>query len=189
MNARGPTSRALRLLYATIAWNVLTVIISLPAAVVAGSVALAGFGLDSAVEVAASIVAVAALRGSADHQARYLRLIRLAFVAIAVYLVVQAVYVLARRDEPDPSPVGIVLLILTVIVMTTLAVLKRRAALQAGNAVAVAEARVTLIDSGDAALVLVALVANAALGWWWADPLGGLIIAGYSLWEAWEHRG
>lgn len=184
-----PTGRVLRLLYATIGWNVLTVVVSLPAAFAAGSVALAGFGLDSGVEVAASLVVVASLRGDpGSHQARYLRLIQLAFVAIAVYLIAQAAFVLLSRDEPEPSPVGIVLLILTVVVMTVLAVLKRRAAAHAGNAVAAAEARVTAIDSADSALVLAALVANAALGWWWADPLGGLILAAYSLWEAFEHR-
>ncbi len=176
-------------MYATVAWNVLTVAVSLPAAVAAGSVALAGFGLDSGVEVAASLVVLAALRGDpAEHQARYLRLIRLAFVAIAVYLVAQAAFVLLRHDEPRPSPVGIVLLVMTVVVMSTLAVLKRRAAKQLGNAVAAAEARVTLIDSADSALVLAALVANAAFGWWWADPLGGVALAAYSLWEAFEHR-
>jgi len=106
--------------YATVAWNVLTVAVSLPAAVAAGSVALAGFGLDSGVEVAASLVVLAALRGDpAEHQARYLRLIRLAFVAIAVYLVAQAAFVLLRHDEPRPSPVGIVLLVMTVVVMST----------------------------------------------------------------------
>ena len=185
-----PAKRALALLYATMAWNVLTVIVSLPAAFAAGSVALGGFGLDSGVEVAASALAISAVRGgSTGSQRRNLALIRVAFVAIAVYLVAQAGYVLLSGDRPDASPVGIGLLLATVVVMTTLAVLKRRVGRELQNAVVTAEAKVTLIDSLDSALVLIALVANAALGLWWADPVGGLILAAYSLHEAAEKRG
>jgi hypothetical protein len=166
----------------------LTVLVSIPAAFAAGSVALMGFGLDSGVEVVASLVAVSALRSPTGGGNRHVRAIGLAFVAIAVYLVVQATYVLVTRAEPEPSPVGIVLLLLTVLVMTTLAYLKQRVSRQLGNVVVAAEARVTYIESADAVLVLAALVANAALGLWWADPIGGLALAAYSLWEAWEHR-
>ena len=163
--------------------------VSLPAAFVAGSVALAGFGLDSGVEVAASLVAVSALRhDQLRHQVRNVRLIRAAFVAIAIYLVVQASVVFLTGNEPEASPVGIGLLAVTVVVMTTLAVMKRRVGGELGNATVAAEARVTLIDSVDAALVLVALTANAALGWWLADPIGGLFLAAYSLHEAIEQR-
>jgi divalent metal cation (Fe/Co/Zn/Cd) transporter len=185
-----PANRAKSLLYATIAWNVFTVAVSLPAAFVAGSVALGGFGLDSGVEVAASLVAVSALRGNQlRHQARDVQLIRAAFVAIALYLVVQAGFVFLTHSEPEPSPVGIALLAATVVVMTTLAVMKRRVGRELGNATVAAEARVTLIDSLDAALVLGALVASAVFGWWWADPVGGLFLAAYSLHEAMESRG
>ena len=103
-----PRDQARALLYATIAWNALTVAISLPAAFAAGSVALGGFGLDSGVEVAASLLALSSLRGKGTgHDRRNVRLIRVAFVAIAVYLVVQAGYVLLTRAEPEPSPLGI----------------------------------------------------------------------------------
>ncbi|HYK95474.1 MAG TPA: cation transporter [Candidatus Dormibacteraeota bacterium] len=184
-----PEMRARRLLYATIAWNALTVLVSLPAAYVAGSVALGGFGLDSGIEVAASLVAVSALRaGASSRHTRNVRLIRLAFVSIAAYLVVQAGFVLVTRAEPEGSPVGIVLLAATVVVMTTLAILKHRVGRELQNATVSAEARVTLIDSADSALVLLALVLNAAFGLWWADPLGGLFLAAYSLHEAMEQR-
>lgn len=184
-----PQIRLLRLLYATIAWNVITVVVALPAAIAAGSIALIGFGLDSGVEVVASLITVSALRGAPGTIDRHVRAISVAFVVIGVYLAVQATYSLLTREAPEPSPVGIVLLSLTVVVMTCLAYLKGRASRDLGNAVAIAEARVTLIDSADSALVLAALVANAAFGLWWADPLGGLVLGGYSLWEAWEHRG
>ncbi|HUR16180.1 MAG TPA: cation transporter [Candidatus Limnocylindrales bacterium] len=167
----------------------LTVVVSLPAAIVAGSVALAGFGLDSGVEVGAGVVALAALRGNpAANRARHVLLLRLAFVAIAIYLIAQAAYVFLSDDRPEPTAVGIGLLLLTVIVMTLLAIAKRRVSVQLGNAAVAAEARITLIDSADSALVLAALVANAAFGWWWADALGGLALAAYSLWEAFETR-
>lgn len=178
---------ALLLQYATVGWNVLTVIVSLPAAFAAGSVALAGFGLDSAVEVAASLVVIAALWGDpAADRRRHLRLIRVAFVAIGVYLVLQAVYVVLRGEKPEASPIGIALLVVTVVVMTALAILKRRVGAQLGNEVVSAEARVTLVDSADSAVVLVALVANAAFGFWLADPLGGLFVAAYAFHEAYE---
>jgi divalent metal cation (Fe/Co/Zn/Cd) transporter len=179
--------RARKLLYATIGWNTVTVVVSIPAAIAAGSVALAGFGLDSGVEIGASAVALASLsRGHVNP--RDVRLIRLAFVAIAVYLVAQAGYVFVTGAEPEPSPLGVVLLAATVVVMTTLAVLKRRAGGELGNVAVSAEARVTFIDSFDSMLVLAALVANAAFGLWWADPLGGLLLAAYSLHEAMEQK-
>jgi divalent metal cation (Fe/Co/Zn/Cd) transporter len=177
------------LLYATMGWNVLTVIVSLPAAFAAGSVALAGFGLDSGVEVGASFIAIRAVRGDPGlDRGRSVTLVRLAFVAIAVYLVGQAGYVFLSGDRPDASPVGIGLLLATVIVMTTLALLKRRVGRELHNAVVTAEAKVTLIDSFDSALVLLALLANAAFGLWWADPVGGLILAAYSFHEAAENH-
>lgn len=185
-----PTHRALRLQYATIGWNALTVAVSLPAAAASGSVALTGFGLDSAVEIAASLIVVTALRGDpAANQGRYIRLLRVAFVAIGIYLVAQAGYVIWRGERPQASPVGIVLLALTVVVMTTLAILKRRIGREMGSAVVSTEAKVTLIDSVDSAVVLVALLANATLGLWIADPLGGLFVAAYAFHEALEQHG
>jgi divalent metal cation (Fe/Co/Zn/Cd) transporter len=179
--------RALRLLYATIEWNVVTVAVALPAALAAGSIALLGFGLDTCVEIGASVVALLAVRGSGGRP-WHARAIAGAFVLIGLYLGAQSILALVTHREPQPSPVGIVLLAITVVVMSSLAYLKARNSRALGNRVASAEARVTLIDSADSALVLAALVANAAFGLWWADPLGGLILAAYSLWEAWENH-
>lgn len=143
--------------------------------------------MDSAVEVAASLVVIVTLRGDpAASRRRHLLLIRLAFVAIGLYLLAQAVYVVLRGERPDASPIGIALLAVTVVVMTTLAILKRRAGARLGNEVVSAEARVTLVDSADSAVVLVALVANAAFGFWLADPIGGLFVAAYAFHEAYE---
>lgn len=167
------------------AWNVIGSGVVLTAAVITGSVALTGFGVDSLIEIAASVVVVRQLRQvSSTSEATALRLIGAAFVALGVYLVAQAGYALASHSQPAPSPGGMAWLAATVVVMAALAVGKSRTGAALGNAVLRAEARVTAVDAALAGAVLMGIVADVGFGWWWADPVAGLVIVAYAVSEA-----
>jgi divalent metal cation (Fe/Co/Zn/Cd) transporter len=185
-------SRAVKLLRrgraleaATLAWNVVGIVILAVAAVQARSVALAGFGLDSLIEIGASTVVLWELAGvRGERQDRALRLIAAAFVALAVYLVVQTGVVLGTGYHPGHSQLGIAWTAVTAVAMFALAFGKGRTGRDLGNRVLVTEGRVTFIDGLLAGAVLVGLVLNSALGWWWADPVAGLVIVYYAVKEA-----
>jgi divalent metal cation (Fe/Co/Zn/Cd) transporter len=178
--------RGLRLEYATLAWNVVGSVVLLAAAAVAGSLALAGFGVDSVIEIVASAVVVWQLKGTAgDGRDRLaLRVIAAAFALLALYIAAQAAQILLVADHPGTSTVAIAWLALTVAAMLALAAAKRATGERLGNPVLVTEARVTLVDGALAAAVLLGVALNAAAGWWWADPLAALVIVGYSVREA-----
>lgn len=177
--------RGLRLEYATLGWNVVGLGILATAALGAGSPALAGFGLDSLIEVFASLVVVWQLKGVyKDREDRAMRLIGVAFAVLAAYLLVQLVIVLAAGLRPATSGLGIVWTALTLVVMLALAWGKIRTGDALGNPVLRAEGKVTLVDAYLAGAVLAGLVLNALFGWWWADPLAGAVIIYYALREA-----
>jgi divalent metal cation (Fe/Co/Zn/Cd) transporter len=177
--------RGLRWEYLTLAWNVIGSGVVLTAAVITSSVALTGFGVDSLIEIGASVVVVRQLRQvSSSSEAKALRLIGAAFVALGIYLMAQAGYALASHAEPARSPGGMAWLAATVVVMAALAVGKSRTGAALANAVLRAEARVTAVDAALAGAVLIGIVADAGLGWWWADPLAGLVIVAYAVSEA-----
>ena len=182
--------RGLRLEYLTLGWNVVGTVVVIAAAVLAHSVALAGFGLDSLIEIFASVVVVWQLTGADQHrERRALRLIGGAFLALAVYILVQTALTLLTRSHPAPSVGGIAWLAATLAAMLLLAWGKRITGQRLGNPVLTTEARVTLIDALLAAAVLIGLVLNATLSWWWADPLAGLVIVYYGIKEgsaAWQ---
>ena len=179
------TRRGLRLEYATLAWNVVGVPVLVVAAIRSGSAAAAGFGFDSAVEIGASLVVVWELTGAPkEREALGLRLIGYAFVALAVYVTAQAAYTLIGGHHPGHSTLGIVWTAATCVVMLALARGKALTGTALGNPVLQAEGRVTLVDACLAAAVLVGLTLNALAGWWWADPLAGLVIVGYAIREA-----
>jgi divalent metal cation (Fe/Co/Zn/Cd) transporter len=173
--------RALRLEYATLAWNVVGSVIVLAVAVAAYSVALAGFGLDSLIEILASLVVVWQLQDTdaAEREQRALRIIGVAFLLLAGYISAQSIYVLATTAHPHHSLAGIVWLALTAAAMFLLAAAKHRAGRALGNRVVQTEARVTLIDGLLAAAVLLGLTLNAAAGLWWADPAAAFVIVYY----------
>jgi divalent metal cation (Fe/Co/Zn/Cd) transporter len=172
--------RGLRLEYATLAWNVAGIVVLAVAAIGALSVALAGFALDSLIEIGASIVVVWELSGSDPRrERRALRLIGIAFVALAIYLAVQAAVVLVVHHHAAPSRLGIAWTAASALVMFSLAAGKRRTGRALGNPVLLAEGRVTLVDGVLAASVFVGLLLDASLGWWWADPLAGIVIVAY----------
>lgn len=157
------------------------------AAVSARSVALAGFGLDSLIEVGASTVVLWELAGTGEHRQRQaLRLIGVAFVALALYLSIQSSLVLAIGYHPRHSPLGIVWTAVTAVAMFGLATGKARTGAALGNPVLVTEGWVTTIDGLLAVAVCVGLVLNAALRWWWADPAAAFVLVYYGLKEAWQ---
>lgn len=169
----------------TLGWNVVGIVVLAVAAVRARSVALAGFGLDSLIEIGASTVVLWELSGTGeDRQRRALRLIGGAFVALAVYLTVQAIIVLATGYRPGHSLLGIVWTAVTALAMFALAAGKARTGRQLQNPVLMTEGRVTLVDGLLAVAVLAGLALNAAAGLWWADPLAALIIVFYAAREA-----
>jgi divalent metal cation (Fe/Co/Zn/Cd) transporter len=185
--------RGLRLEYLTLGWNVIGSVVVIVAAVAARSVALTGFGLDSLIEIFASVVVVWQLTGVSQARERQaLRLIGGAFFALALYILGQSAVVLVAQAHPRHSGPGIVWLAATLAAMLLLSYGKRITGRQLGNAVLTTEARVTLIDAYLAAAVLVGLILNALAGWWWADPLAGLVIVYYGIREgrtAWRGEG
>ena len=187
--AAGRTSlrRGFALEFATLGWNVIGVVVLALAAIAARSVALAGFGLDSLIEIGASTVVIWELFGTGQaRQHRALRLIGYAFAALAVYLLVQSTVVLALGYHPRHSAVGIGWTAVTAGVMFALASGKARTGAALGNPVLQTEGRVTLIDGILATAVLAGLALNAALGWWRADPAAGYALVYYAAREARE---
>ncbi len=176
--------RGLRLEYATLAWNVVGSVLVLVAAVQARSVALAGFGLDSLIEILASVVVVWQLKDAGvERERRALRLIGVAFLLLALYIACQSGYVLAAGARPHSSPLGLGWLGATALAMFVLAYGKLVTGRALPNRVLATEARVTLIDGLLAVTILVGLVLNTALGWWWADPIAALVIVYYGVRE------
>jgi divalent metal cation (Fe/Co/Zn/Cd) transporter len=184
--------RGLLLEYATLGWNVVGTVVVVAAAIGAGSVALAGFGLDSLIEILASLVVVWQLTGTEKGRERpALRLIGAAFLALAVYILAQAGYTLYAGRHPGASLGGILWLTATLLAMLLLAWGKHVTGKRLDYPVLLTEGRVTLVDGYLAGAVLVGLVLNALFGWWWADPVAGLVIVFYGLkegWGAWHHE-
>ena len=179
--------RGFALEYVTLTWNVAGIVVLAIAALTARSVALAGFGLDSLIEIGASTVVIWELSGtSAERQRRGLRLIGYAFAALAIYLLAQSTVVLAAGYHPQHSVLGIIWTAATAAVMFGLAAGKARTGRALENPVLRTEGRVTMIDGILASAVLVGLVLNAGLGWWWADPAAGYVLVFYAAREVRE---
>ena len=185
MAGRRLLARGVNLERITLGWNVVGIVVLGWSAVAARSVALAGFGLDSLVEIGASTVVLWELSGiGEDRQRRALRLIGAAFVALAIYVAVQSTVVLITVHHAEHSVAGIVWTGATAGVMFGLAAGKARTGRALNNPVLETEGRVTLIDGLLATAVLVGLALNALLGAWWADPLAGFVIVFYGAKEA-----
>ena len=166
--------------YATIGYNVLEAVVALIAGVMAGSVALVGFGFDSVIEVSASGAAQWRLHADVDpthreHTERItVHLIGWSFLLLAVYIAYDSGRTLLLRERPDRSVLGVVILTLSLIVMPFLAHAKRRVALTLGSRALEAEAKQTSLCAYLSAIALVGVLLNAAVGWWWADPMCAL---------------
>ena len=179
--------RGFALEYVTLCWNVAGIVVLAIAAVAARSVALAGFGLDSLIEIGASTVVIWELSGSGEErQRRGLHLIGYAFAALAAYLLIQSSVVLATGFHPRHSLPGIAWTAVTAVVMFLLAAGKDRTGRALDNPVLRTEGRVTMIDGILAIAVLLGLTLNAGLGWWWADPVAGYVLVFYAAREVRE---
>jgi len=181
-----------RLQYVTIAWNSAECVVALAAGFLAGSIALVGFGFDSAIEVTSSLAALWRLRRDHDDagrdvaERRATRIIGLCFLLLAAYVCYEAAGTLVRRRAPDGSIVGIVLAALSLIVMPLLVHYKRRIATDLRSGALEAEARQTRICAYLSAILLAGLGLNAGLGWWWADAAAGLAMVPLIAWEGWQ---
>ena len=176
--------RGIRLEVVTLGWNVVGVCVLAWTAVTAQSVALGGFGLDSLIEIGASLVVIWELNGTGEErQRRALRLIGAAFALLAAYLLVQGSLVLAAGHHARQSDAGIVWTALTAVAMFALAWGKERTGRALGNPVLRTEGRVTLVDGILATAVLAGLVLNAAAGVWQADPAAGFVLVYYAVRE------
>ena len=167
--------------YVTLGWNVAGVAILAVTAIAARSVALAGFGLDSLIEIGASVVVVWELSTTGQaRQRQAMTLIGVAFTLLAIYLAVQSTWVLAAGYRPRHSIAGIAWTAVTAAVMYALAAGKARTGAALDNPVLRTEGRVTLVDAILATAVVAGLVLNAAAGWWWADPAAGYVLVFYA---------
>ena len=180
--------RAQVLAGASVTYNVIEAVIAITAGLAAGSVALVGFGLDSVVEVSSGLIILWQFRHrlpeSRERQA--LRLMALSFFALAAYVVLESVRALFGAHDPDDSPVGIGLAVASLIIMPFLSWAQRRTGKALGSNAVVADSTQTLLCTYLSAVLLAGLVLNATLGWSWADPIAGLVIAAVAIREGRE---
>lgn len=186
--------RAQLLAAASVSYNLVEAVIAVTAGVVAGSVALVGFGLDSMVEVSSGLVILWQFRHPLpeSRERKALRLMAVSFFALAAYVGVESVRALLSGHAPDASPVGIALAAASLVVMPFLSWAQRRTGRALGSNAVVADSTQTLLCTYLSAVLLVGLVLNATLGWSWADPLAGLVIAVVAAregLEAWRGEG
>ncbi len=186
--------RAQLLAGASVSYNLIEAIIAITAGVIAGSIALVGFGLDSVVEVSSGLIILWQFRHPLpeSRERRALRLMALSFFALAAYVTVESVRALLGGHEPDPSPVGIALAATSLVIMPFLSWAQRRTGKSLGSNAVVADSTQTLLCTYLSAVLLAGLVLNATLGWSWADPIAGLVIAGVAVregLEAWRGEG
>jgi divalent metal cation (Fe/Co/Zn/Cd) transporter len=191
-NRRTLIQRSRRLNYATLAYNSLEGVLSIGTGILAGSIVLVGFGADSLIELAAGTAALWRLSADLNPARRErveqqtLRLIGFCFLALAAYVSLEAIRALVGRAAPGQSPLGIGIAAASLLVMPFLARAKRTVALQLGSGALAAEAKQTLICTYLSAILLAGLVLNALWGWWWADPIAGLIMVPLIAWEGLE---
>ena len=177
--------RAQLLAGASVAYNVVEAVIAITAGIVAGSVALVGFGLDSVVEVSSGLIILWQFRHTLPEtrERLALRLMAFSFFALAAYVAVESTRALVFGADPDPSPVGIGLAAASLMVMPFLSWAQRRTGQALGSNAVVADSTQTLLCTYLSAVLLSGLLLNATLGWSWADPIAGLIIAAIALKE------
>jgi Co/Zn/Cd efflux system component len=189
---RAALGRRARLLAgASVAYNSVEAVVSVAAGAAASSIALVGFGLDSIVEMSSGLIILWQFRHplpeSRERQA--LRLLALSFFALAGYVGLESVRTLATGAEAERSTVGIGIAVASLLVMPFLSWAQRRTGRRLGSATVVADSKQTLLCTYLSGVLLVGLLLNATLGWWWADPLVGLVVTGLAVregWEAWQ---
>jgi divalent metal cation (Fe/Co/Zn/Cd) transporter len=188
-NAGRLRRRGFRLEYATMTWMVAEAAVAITAGLLAASIALVGFGLDSVIELISATVVIWQLRGEItgqDRQTRAVRLIGVTFFALATYLTIDSIRDLATGTQPRQSIPGLAVTAAALIVMPALAIAKRRTGKALGNRTLVADSAETAFCALTAAAALLGVGLNTWLGWWWADPAAALIIAALAVKEGIE---
>jgi divalent metal cation (Fe/Co/Zn/Cd) transporter len=180
--------RAQLLAGVSVTYNLIEAVVAVTAGAVAGSIALVGFGLDSLVEMSSGLVILWQFRHPVpeSRERLALRLIGVSFFALAAYVIVESVRNLFSSGEPAPSPVGIALAMLSLVVMPVLSWAQRRTGRALNSGSVVADSKQTLLCTYLSAVLLVGLLLNALVGWSWADPVAGLVIAAVAVWEGVE---
>lgn len=171
-----------RLEYFTVAYNSLEGLIAIVAGLVAGSIALVGFGFDSIIEVTSGLTLIWRLHADAHEERRErvemvaLRIVGICFLALALYVSYDSIRSLVKHDPPGESMPGIILAAVSLIVMPLLVRAKRRVARGITSAAMSADAKQTELCTYLSAILLGGLLLNALFGWWWADPLAALVM-------------
>lgn len=174
--------RGRRLEYFTIAYNTLEGVIAVVAGLIAGSIALVGFGFDSLIEVTSAVALVWRLHSDADESRRErveaitLRIVGACFLLLATYVTYDSIRSLVRREAPDESIPGIVLAVVSLIVMPLLVRAKRRVARRINSVALMADSKQTELCTYLSAILLAGLLLNSLAGWWWADSVAALIM-------------
>lgn len=176
--------KGLILEYITLFWNVAGVAVTAVAAFRAQSIAIGGFGLDSFIEIGASLIVVKELKRTDNHtHSNSLMLIGSGFYLIALYIFLQTIYLLLNNVHPQVSSVGIGWTALSFLTMLALARGKSTLGSKLKNPILITEGKVTVVDAYLAASIMIGLLLNAIFGLWWADPVSALIIVYYGIKE------
>jgi divalent metal cation (Fe/Co/Zn/Cd) transporter len=195
---RGLHRRALWLEYFTVGWNVIEAVVAIGAGLLAGSVALIGFGVDSGIEVISALGLLWRLRKAGPDatvaeesgaERRALYVVAATFFLLAAYISVDAITALVGREAPETSTVGLVLSVLSVLIMPALAYSKQRTGRQMGSRALVADAAETWVCSYLSLALLAGVGLYFLFGWWWADAVGALAMLPVILWQGWETLG
>jgi divalent metal cation (Fe/Co/Zn/Cd) transporter len=195
---RGLHRRALWLEYFTVGWNVIEGVVAIGAGIIAGSVALVGFGVDSSIEVISALGLLWRLRTAGPEasvaeesgaERRALYLVAATFLLLAAYITYEAGTALLEREAPDRSTVGLVLSVLSLLIMPALAYWKQRTGREMGSRALVADSVETWVCSYLSLALLAGVGLYALFGWWWADSVGALAMLPVILWQGWETLG
>lgn len=187
--------RAVRLEWFTVSWNVLEAVVAITAGVIAGSVALVGFGVDSAIEVIAAAAVLWRLRSADAHaseqeqehaERRALYVVAATFVLLGAYIAIEAISELASGEAPDRSTVGLVLALASLAAMPTLAYWKSRTGREMGSRALQADAIETWVCAYLSLALLLGVGLFVAFGWAWADPISALAMLPVIIWQAAE---
>jgi divalent metal cation (Fe/Co/Zn/Cd) transporter len=187
--------RAVRLEYFTIGWNVIEAVVAIGAGVIAGSVALVGFGVDSGIEVISAVGLLWRLKRAGpdadvaeeqEAERRALFIVALTFFLLAAYIAYEGIGALVSREEPETSPVGLVLSAVSLAIMPVLAYAKQRTGDQMDSRALVADSIETWVCSYLSLSLLAGVGLHALFGWWWADPVGALAMLPVIVWQGWE---
>lgn len=186
--------RGFALEYFSVAWMIAEAGVAVTAGILAGSIALTGFGLDSLIELASAVIVIWQLRGETigqDRDTRTVELVGVTFFALAAYLTATSIHDLAAAARPGHSPAGLAITAAALLVMPALAVAKRRTGRALGSRTLVADSAETAFCAYTSAAALLGLALNAWAGWWQADPIAALAIAALAVkegLETWEKQ-